>query len=45
MKKQKNDKILKPANWKSATFKPKGKPGKSRAGKQGSIRSGGGKRN
>jgi hypothetical protein len=45
MKKQKIETVLKPEKWKSVIFKPKGKQGKSRTGKQGSIRSGGGKRN
>jgi hypothetical protein len=44
MKIQKIKKPLKPTSWKNESSKPKGKSGKIRTGKQGSIRSGGGKR-
>jgi hypothetical protein len=44
MKKPKSAKTPKPVILKSDTFKMKGQYGKSRTGKQGSIRSGGGKR-
>jgi hypothetical protein len=45
MKKQKIEKPPELSGWKNGSSKPKGKPGKNRTGKQGSIRSGGGKRN
>jgi hypothetical protein len=45
VKKQKTDKKLKSKDWKNISSKGIVHPGKSRTGKQGSIRSGGGKRN
>jgi len=45
MKKQKIEKRLNPVKGKKVISKAKGKQGKTRTGKQGSIRSGGGKRN
>jgi hypothetical protein len=44
MKKQNSEKTQKTSQWKSDSSKPKGKQGKIKTGKQGSIRSGGGKR-
>jgi hypothetical protein len=45
MKKQKPEIKLKSTDLKNISLKGKVYPGKSRMGKQGSIRSGGGKRN
>jgi len=45
MKKHKPEMKLKSPDWKNNSYKKKVNPGKSRIGKQGSIRSGGGKRN
>jgi hypothetical protein len=45
MKKKSPEIKLKSTGWKSESFKKKVRPGKSRTVKQGSIRSGGGKRN
>jgi len=44
MKKQKTDNPLKSSGWKGGSSKPKGNAGKNQTGKQGSIRSGSGKR-
>jgi len=45
MKRQKPEIKLKSSGRKNDIFKKKVRPGKTRTGKQGSIRSGGGKRN
>jgi hypothetical protein len=45
VKKQKTDKKQKSKAWKNISSKGLVRPGKSRIGKQGSIRSGGGKKN
>jgi len=44
MKKQKPGIKPRPKGWKNEMFKKKAQPGKSHSGKQGSIRSGAGKR-